>query len=176
MFNTYEELLAHSDRRKDDVLTLEVDLGGVYSQEHEDAKEELQKMEALQMLTGESGGFLSNNLPELRARVEATRPEQALVWLKFKRLPLKAWSALSKKQGMTPIDQFEAALDDTFIGLFGSDEPGVEPLSINPDCLRLDSESAILPGAALHSVVQSFMSWQNAGGDVVIRPTRSGQG
>ena len=46
-FSSYEELMAAVEERRQDTLTLEVDLGGTYSQVHEDAMKALQQALAL---------------------------------------------------------------------------------------------------------------------------------
>lgn len=50
-----------------------------------------------------------------------------------------------------------------------------EPLSTDARLLSSKGIDGILPGGALASVVQNFMAWQNSGGDVTIRPTKSGR-
>ena len=52
------------------------------------------------------------------------------------------------------------------------------PEPLTTDSLSVSSKGgskSILPGGALHSVVQNFMAWQNSGGEVSIRPTKSGR-
>lgn len=180
-FNSYEELMqAVEDRRKED-LTLEIDMGSEYSPEYENAKSELEKARAVGMLTG-GQGFLSNNIDKLEEEVERLRPEPNSVWVKFRRLNLGEWTALLKKAGANPFDQYEQVLPKTFIGVFGKD-PGVsgehseavEPLSTDAELLSTRSDKSILPGGMLHQVVQAFMAWQNSGGEVSIRPTKSGR-
>lgn len=179
-FNTYEDLMAAVDKRRTDTLTLEVDLGGTFSQEYEDAKAELQKAEGMKLLMG-GQGFLGDNIDELKARVEELRPEPNSVWVRFKRLSLGAWSALVKQAGLSIYDQYEKVLPDTFVGIWGADpqpdEAGdeLEPLSTDAALLSSKSSTGILPGGAMHQVVQAFMAWQNSGGEVTIRPTRSGR-
>ena len=85
---------------------------------------------------------------------------------------------LVKQQGLTPIDQYEKVLPKTFVGVYGQDpeeNENVVPLSSDPGLLSSKGGKGILPGGALHLVVQAFMSWQNSGGDVSIRPTKSGR-
>jgi len=106
MFNSYEELMAAVEDRRKSVLTLEVDMGGEYSQEHEDAKRDLKAAQALRTLSGNQE-FLGDNLDALEARVEATRPQSNPVWIRFSRMSLGEWSALTKTQGLSPIDQYE---------------------------------------------------------------------
>ena len=176
-FSSYEELMAAVEERRQDTLTLEVDLGGTYSQEHEDAKKALQQAQALKMLTGDQQ-FLSDNLAELEARVAETKPEGKPVWIRFKKLSLMEWAVLVKQQGLTPIDQYEKVLPKTFVGVYGQDpeeNENVVPLSSDPGLLSSKGGKGILPGGALHLVVQAFMSWQNSGGDVSISPTKSGR-
>ena len=176
-FSSYEELMEAVEERRQDTLTLEVDLGGTYSQEHEDAKKALQQAQALKMLTGDQQ-FLSDNLAELEARVAETKPEGKPVWIRFKKLSLMEWAMLVKQQGLTPIDQYEKVLPTTFVGVYGQDpeeNENVVPLSSDPGLLSSKDGNGILPGGALHLVVQAFMSWQNSGGDVSIRPTKSGR-
>lgn len=183
-FNSYEELQAAVEKRRKSLLTLEVDLGGEYSQEHEDAKTELKQAKAMQALTG-SQGFLADNLAELELRVAETKPETNTIWIQYSQLDLGAWALLIKQSNLTPVDQYEKVLVETFIGVFGVDP--VEPdeategweapaaLSTDPRLLSSKSGKGILPGGALHQVVQAFMNWQNSGGDVNIRPTKSGR-
>lgn len=174
MFNSYEELMATVQERRQDQLVLEVDLGGTYSQEHEDAKAALEQHKALKTLAGDQN-FLGDSQAELEARVEATRPEVKLVWIRFKRLDLMEWAVLMKQQNMTPLEQYEKVLNKTFVGVFGSSEAGAPPLSDDPRLLSSQGDMGILPGGSLYNVVKAFMAWQNSGGEVNIHPTRSGQ-
>ena len=179
MFNSYEELKAHVEQQRENTLTLELDLGGTYSPEYEEAKSNLAKAEALQLVAGGQGGFLSNNLAALKAKVEELRPEPKLVWLRFRKLPLEQWAALLKQTGVSPVEQFESVLPDTFVGLFNQDPDvveDIEPLVADPDVLRVGSSMSVLPGSSLQGVIQAFMSWQNSGGEVNIHPTKSGRG
>jgi hypothetical protein len=189
VFSSYEELMAAVEQRRKELLTLEVELGGSFSQEHEDAKKELQQAQAMQTLAG-GQGFLGDNIDVLKQRVLDTKPEAPAVWIQFEKLDLNEWAALVKASNMTPIDQYERVLPKTFKGVFGQDpvQPddwdeqhpdevwqAPEPLTTNP--LSVSSHGgavSILPGGILHSVVQAFMTWQNSGGDVTIRPTKSG--
>lgn len=177
MFTSYEQLMEAVEARRQDTLTLEVDLGATFSQEHEEAKKELEKAKALRTLTGDQP-FLSDNLAALEARVAETKPEGQPVWIRFSKLSLTDWSLLIKQTGLTPVDQYEKVLPKTFVGVYGQDpaEAEVEPLSTDHRLLSSTSGMGILPGGALHQVIQAFMSWQNSGGEVTIRPTRSGQG
>jgi len=182
MFNSYEELKAAVEQRRDEVLTLEVDLGGAYSPEYENAKQELVQAKAMQNLTG--GGFLGNNIAELEARVAELKPEPNSVWVQYRKLDLVEWANLMKKPGVNAIEQYESVLPKTFIGVYGQDpvkpddapddweQP--QPLSTNGALLSSRGKDGILPGGALNSVIQNFMAWQNSGGDVTIRPTKSG--
>lgn len=183
VFSTYEELMAAVEERRKDILTLEVDLGSGYSPEHEDAKKALEQAKAMQNI---AGNFLASNIPDLEQRVADTRPPQRLIWLQFEKLDLNEWRGLMNQAGMTPVDQFEKVLPKTFKGLFGSDPAPAEedkpegweaPKPLTTDPLSVSSRGgakSVLPGGALHSVVQSFMAWQNSGGEVTIRPTKSG--
>lgn len=178
MFNSYEELQAAVEKRRKDVLTLEIDLGSEYSPEHEAAKTELQQAKAMKTIMG-GQAFLADNLADLEAAVEATKPEPNSVWVRFRRLDLGAWAQLVKQANLTPVDQYEKVLPDTFIGVWGQDpdsatDVAIEPLSTDGALLSSKGNQGILPGGALHQVVQSFMAWQNSGGDVNIRPTKSG--
>ena len=177
-FNSYEELQAAVEKRRKSVLTLEVDLGGAYSTEHEAAKKELATAQAMRTLTG-AQGFLADNLAELEERVANTKPESNSVWVQYKQLDLGEWALLVKQTNLTPVDQYEKVLPKTFIGVYGQDptEPADEPvlpLSTDASLLSSKGNAGILPGGALHQVVQAFMAWQNSGGDVSIRPTKSG--
>lgn len=176
-FNSYEDLMQAVEERRQDTLTLEVDMGGKYSQEHEDAKTELKQAKALKMLTGDQQFLSGANLDELEQRVADTRPEERNIWIRFNKLSLAEWAILIKKQGMTPLDQYETVLPKTFVGIYGEDPDldGVTPLSEDPALLSSKGGRGILPGGALHSVVQSFMTWQNSGGEVSIRPMKSGR-
>lgn len=177
MFNSYEELMSAVEERRDDKLVLEIDLGGTFSQEHEDAKRELAQAQALKtVMAGQS--FLGDNVEALKAKVEETKPESKSVWVVFKRLSLASWALLVKQANLTPIEQYEKVLPETFVGVYGADPSDkanpAEPLSTNPELLSSKGNNGILPGGALHSVVQAFMAWQNSGGEVTIRPTKSG--
>lgn len=173
MFNSYEELMETVNKRRSDLLTLEIDMGGTYSQEHEDAKKALAQAKALKSLTGDQQ-FLSDNVEALEAKVEETRPATKPIWVKYKRLPLMEWAALMKSQGMSAIDQYEKVLNKTFVGVFNSPD-AAEPLSDDPRLLSSVGEMSILSGGAMHAVVQAFMAWQNTGGEISIHPTKSGQ-
>ncbi|QBZ73208.1 tail assembly chaperone [Microbacterium phage Theresita] len=175
-FNSYEELMAAVEERRTDTLTLEVDLGGAYSQEHEEAKKEYAQAKALKTLTGNQE-FLADNLAALEARVEETKPVSRSVWIRYSRLRLGEWAMLVKQSGLTPVDQYEKVLPKTFVGVYGQDpsEFEVEPLSTDAALLSSKGDKGILPGGALHSVIQTFMAWQNSGGEVSIRPTKSGR-
>jgi hypothetical protein len=183
-FATYEELKAAVEARRKSVLTLEVDLGGTYSQEHEDAKKELATAKGMKALTG-GAGFLGDNIAELEQRVADTRPETQSIWIQFSQLTLDEWGKLLKQANLTAFDQYERVLPQTFIGVFGEDpDPDEKPEGWEaPKPLTTDARSvstrggadALLPGGSLHSVVQAFMSWQNSGGEVSIRPTKSGR-
>lgn len=172
MFTSYEELMATVEERRADQLTLEVDLGGGYSTAHEEAKEELSRAKALKTVTGD---FLADSLKSLEDAVEATRPAAKPVWLRYKRLSLNDWNALVKTQGLTPVDQYDKVLADTFVGVFAQPD-ATEPLSADPQLVSPSSSDSILSGGAMQAVVQAFMSWQNSGGEVTIHPTKSGQG
>lgn len=173
MFSSYEELKAAVEERRNDTLTLEVDLGtGQYSSEYEDAKKELAQAKGMKLLTG--GQMLSDNIEELEAKVKSLEPERQLVWVRFGRIPLKDWALMLKSQNLSPVEQYDKVLPHTFVGIFG-DPDAEEPLS---DDYRLVStgSSGVLPGGTLIGVVQAFMDWQNAGGKVTIHPTKSGRG
>lgn len=173
MFNSYEELMQAVEKRRKDELVLEIDLGGEFSQAYEDAKKELAQSHAIKKLAGDQQ-FLNDNLTALEARVAELKPETKPVWVKFSRLELLEWATLVKTQGLTPIDQYEKVLKKTFIGVFSSEE-AEEPLSDDHRLLSTKGDMGILPGGAMNSVVNAFMSWQNSGGEVSIRPTKSGQ-
>lgn len=187
-FNSYEELKAAVENRRKSILTLEVDLGGSQSQEHEDAKSELQTAKAMKAMVGQSFLGDDGNIERLEERVKATRPEPNLVWVQYRKLELDEWSRLVSKPGVTPVDQYETVLPKTFVGLFGQDPirpddlpedqewVAPEPLTTDASTLSSRGPNGILPGGGLHSVVQAFMAWQNNGGDVNIRPTKSGRG
>jgi hypothetical protein len=180
-FNSYEELQAAVESRRKSILTLEVDMGGTYSQDYEDAKKELAQAKAMKAFTG-GQGFLADNLADLEARVAETKPKANSVWVQYRKLDLGEWALLVKQTNLTPIDQYEKVLPTTFIGVYGIDpvdEDGntledATPLSTDGALLSSKGVKGILPGGALHQVVQAFMSWQNSGGEVSIRPTKSG--
>lgn len=176
MFNSYDELRQAVEERRSETLTLEVDMGSEYSQEYEDAKKELQSAQAMKMLTGDRV-FLSDNMAELEAKVAAAKPPSNSVWIQFKKLPLVRWAALLKETGVQPVDQYEKVLSETFVGVYGQDPSNEEviPLSTDPATVSSKSEKSILPGGSLFQIIQAFMGWQNSGGDVSIRPTKSGQ-
>jgi len=186
MFNSLEELKAAVEDRRQSILTLEVDLGTQYSVEHEDAKTALAQAKAMQSITG--GGFLGSNLSELEQRVADTKPEPNSIWIQYRKLDLGEWAVIMKQVGGSPLDQYERVLPKTFVALYGQDpvkpedwdeEDGEwvapEPLSTDARLASSKGNDGVLPGGALSSVVQSFMAWQNSGGDVTIRPTKSGR-
>lgn len=183
-FNTLNELMEAVEERRQTTLTLEIPINTPYSQEYEDAKAELQKAEGMKALTGGVNFLGGDQIEELKARVAELEPESDSVWVRFKRLPLREWTLLIRKQGLTPLDQYEQVLIDTFAGLWGVDpdpdekpefweEP--EPLTTDPQYVSSKGDLGILPGSALNSVVQTFINWQNAGGAISIRPTKSGR-
>jgi hypothetical protein len=186
-FTSIEELKAAVEERRKAILTLEVDLGGPYSQEHEDAKKDLATAKGLKSLAG-GQGFMNDNIEGLEARVAETKPESQSVWIQYRRIPLDEWSLLMKdKTGMSALEQYEKVLPKVFVGVYGTDpvEPdeleegqvweAPEPLSTDGALVSSKGVQGILPGGGLNPVVQSFMAWQNSGGDVNIRPTKSGR-
>lgn len=187
-FSSYEELAAAVEKRRAEILTLEVDLGSDYSPEYEQAKAELAQAKAMKLATG--GGFLGDNIAPLEARVAELKPDAHPVYLQFSKLDLGEWRTLLKQAGGDSIDQYEKVLSKTFKGVFGTDpvkpdnwdethdgEEWVkpEPLSTDAQLVSTKGDHGILPGGALSSVVQNFIAWQNSGGDVTIRPTKSGR-
>ena len=182
-FATYEELMAAVEQRRKEILTLEIDLGTKYSPEHEAARAELAQAKTVRTITG--GGFLGDNIGDLERRVNETRPTSVGVWVQYQKLDLNEWASLMKQAGVNPIDQYERVLPKTFLGVYGEDpapeeppEGWVKPEPLTTDPLAVSSKGgakSILPGGALSSVIQNFMAWQNSGGEVTIRPTRSGQ-
>lgn len=172
-FTSYEELMAVVEERRADTLTIEVDLGAKYSQEYEDAKAELKQAKALKTLTGNQE-FLADNLATLEANVALTKPEAKPVWVRYTKLSLGEWALLTKQTNLTPIDQYEKVLVKTFVGVYGSPDDDAVALSDDPALVSSKGNKGILPGGVLHQVIQAFMSWQNSGGDVSIRPTKSG--
>lgn len=190
VFSSYEELMAAVEERRKESLTLEVDLGTKYSPEYEAAKADLAQAKAMKTVTG--GGFLGDPIAGLEARVASLKPEARLIWVQYEKLDLNEWASLLKNTGQqNSIDQYERVLPKVFKGVFGQDpvkpedwdetHPGEvweapEPLTTDP--LSVSSKGgakSILPGGALNSVIQNFMAWQNSGGDVTIRPTKSGR-
>jgi hypothetical protein len=185
-FNSYEELKAAVEARRKAVLTLEVDLGSDYSQEYEDAKKELANAKAMASVVGKGGFLGGDNITPLQEKVDSLKPVPNSVWVQYSRLDLGEWAALLKMStNSTAIEQYEKVLQKTFIGVYGQDpvkpdetpEGWVtpEPLSTDPRLLSSKGADGILPGGALNSVIQAFMNWQNSGGDVTVRPTRSGR-
>lgn len=182
-FNSYEELKAAVQKRREEILTLEVDLGTDYSPEYEAAKAELAQAKAMKMATG--GGFLGDNIGPLEQRVAELKPEPNSVWVQYKKLDLGEWATLLKQAGGNSIDQYEKVLPKTFVAVYGQDPVKPEdagddwvapqPLSTEAKLLSSKGIDGILPGGALNSVIQNFMAWQNSGGDVTIRPTKSGR-
>ena len=184
MFNSLEELMAAVEDRRQAILTLEVDLGGEYSPEHEDAKKELQTAKGMKALAGGVNFLGGDNIAQLEQRVADTKPEPKSIWVQYKKLDLGEWRALTKLTGLDVYDQYEKVLPKTFVAVYGQDpdpdeQPegwvAPEPLSTDGALLSSKGNRGILPGGALHSVVQSFMAWQNSGGEVTIRPTKSGR-
>lgn len=188
VFATYEDLAAAVAKRRAEILTLEVDLGTDYSPEYEQAKNELAQAKAMKLATG--GGFLGDNVAPLEARVAELKPEPHAVFLQYMKLELGEWRTLLKQAGADSIDQYEKVLSKTFKGVFGTDpvkpddweetHPNEEwvkpsPLSEDPRLVSTLGDDGILPGGSLSSVVQNFIAWQNSGGDVTIRPTKSGR-
>jgi hypothetical protein len=185
-FNSYEELKAAVEERRQSILTLEVDMGSDFSQAHEDAKSELAQAKAMKAVVGEAFLGDDGNIERLEQAVKDTRPEPNLIWVQYRKLDLDEWSKLVSTAGLKPMDQYERVLPKTFVGVFGKDPVRPDDLPedqewVKPDPLTTDAASlssrgpnGILPGGSLHSVVQTFMAWQNSGGDVNIRPTKSG--
>lgn len=175
MFATYEELMAAVDNRRNDTLTLEIDMGGEFSPEYEEAKQELAQAKALRQLAGQA--FLADDLAALEAKVEKLKPKAKVVFARFSRLKVSEWALLVKQGSSNPVEQYEKVLPKTFVGLYGRyPEEDAEPLATDFHLMSSESPNCILPGGALHKVVQAFIAWQNSSGDVSIRPTKSGQG
>lgn len=187
VFASYEELAMAVEKRRAEILTLEVDLGSDYSPEYEQAKQELAQAKAMKLATG--GGFLGDNIGQLEARVAELKPEQQTVWIQFSKLALGEWRTLLKQAGADAFDQYEKVLPKTFKGVFGQDpvKPDdwdeqhpdeewfkPEPLITDARMVSTKVDDGILPGGSLASVVQNFIAWQNSGGEVSIRPTKSG--
>lgn len=187
-FNNLAELKAAVNKRRQSTVTIEVDLGVEYSPEHEEAKKDLQRAEVLTAVVktaGNGNGFLSDNIQQLKDRVEATRPAANSVFVRFKRLSLERWAEINRTAGVSAVDLYESLLPEAFVGLYGEDpSPDVEPDGwVAPEPLTTDwraasfqdEENGLLPGGALNPVIQAFMAWQNSGGEVTIRPTKSGR-
>lgn len=186
-FSSYEELAAAVEKRRAEILTLEVDLGSDYSPEYEQAKAELAQAKAMKTV---AGAFLGDQTAGLEARVAQLKPESQTVWIQFSKLSLGEWRTLLKQAGADSWDQYERVLPKTFKGLYGADpvkpddwdethegEEWVkpEPLTLDARSVSSKGDDGILPGGSLHGVVQNFIAWQNSGGDVSIRPTKSGR-
>lgn len=175
MINSYEDLIAVAEKRRDETLTIEVDMGAVYSPDHEAAKKELKQAEVMGQLSGGNGGFLSDNLDKLKERVAETRPSPNLIYVRYKRLDVATWSMLMKqaKANTNVIDQYEKVLPKVFVGIF-NDPEAEEPLTDDHKLVSTLDNSSILPGGVIQSVINNFMTWQNSGGEVTIHPTNSG--
>lgn len=177
--NTYEELMSLVEERRKDRLVLQVDVGAAYSQEHEDAKRELEEAKAFKKIAGDQS-FLADNMEELIAKVEATRPEPICVWLVYNKLDLKSWSMLVKQSrngNLTPMEQYEKVLAKTFVGIFNDPAADEEHLISNDHKLvSVENDKGILNGGMMAEVVGAFVAWQNSGGEVSVHPTKSGQG
>jgi len=172
MISTYEELRRIVEERRSDTLTLEVELGVDYTQEWVDAKQELEQARAMDLLKGAS--FLSSSVKALEEKVQALAPTVEVVWLRYGRVPLLLWASLAKEQGGKAIEQYERVLKDTFIGLYGDADCTVL-ITDDYHVVSQDSPNCILMPGTLMSVIRTFMDWQNSGGRVSIRPTKSGQ-
>jgi len=187
MFNSYEELAAAVEERREGLLTLEVPIRTPYSPEYEAAKQELQQAKAMKLATGGGIDFLgtgNKEIERLEERVAELQPESEVVFIQYRRVPLAEWRVITKQAGLDAYDQYEKVLPKTFVGVFGQDPaPEVkpdgwvqpEPLSTDGALVSSKGDKGILPGNSMLSVVQAFMSWQNAGGEVTIRPTKSGR-
>ncbi|AUX82851.1 tail assembly chaperone [Microbacterium phage Balsa] len=186
-FSSYEELMQAVEERRQDVLTLEVDLGAKYSPEYEAAKQEVLQAKALSNI---AGGFLGDNIQQLEDKAEALKPKERLIWVQYRKLDLAEWGMLMKQSNLSPVEQYEKVLPKVFIGLFGQDpvkpddwdethdETWVQPEPLITTGASVSSKGgpqAVIGGAQLHSLVNAFMSWQNSSGDVTIRPTKSGR-
>ncbi|QXO14486.1 tail assembly chaperone [Microbacterium phage Jenos] len=186
-FSSIEELMQAVEDRRQEILTLEVDLGAKYSPEFEAAKQELQQAKALSAV---AGGFLNDNIQALEDKVEALRPARKSIWVQYSKLELAEWGMLMKQTNLTPLEQYEKVLPKVFLGLYGQDpvkpedwdethdEEWVKPeplLTTGASVSSKGGPQAVVAGAQLHSLVSAFMSWQNSSGDVTIRPTKSGR-
>lgn len=173
IINSYEELVQLAQERQKDRLVLEVDMGSTYSAEHEEAKKELQQAKAVNTLAGEQG-FLSDNIERLQQRVRDTKPPATCVWLVYSRLGIKDWSLLVKQgSGLTPMQQYEKVLPQTFVGIFNSEDAQPEHLlTDDPNTVSSESDNCLISGGVLNNVIRTFMQWQNAGGDVNIHPVK----
>ncbi|QIG58106.1 tail assembly chaperone [Microbacterium phage Zepp] len=175
-FSSYEELAAAVEKRRAEILTLEVDLGSDYSPEYEQAKAELAQAKAMKTV---AGAFLGDQTAGLEARVAQLKPEAHTVWLQFSKLSLGEWRTLIKQAGADAWDQYERVLPQTFKGVYGTDpvkpddwdetNPGEEwvkpePLTTDARSVSSKGDGGILPGGSLHGVVQNFIAWQNSGG------------
>ena len=166
MFTTFEELKKAAAERRQDTLTLELDMSGEYCQEYEDAKTDLQASKLLSAATGVE--FMGDTTPE---QIAGMRPNSQPVWLKFKRLPVAKWSLLVKSaQQMDALAQYENILPEIFLGIWG-DPDADQPLTTEPKHVGTSKDS-VLSGSQLVQVVQAVLKWQNSGGDVVVNPTR----
>lgn len=184
MFNSYEELKAAVEERREAILTLEVPINTPYSQEYENAKQELAQAKGMKALTGGATFLGGDQIAELEQRVADLKPEADVVWIQYRRIPLAEWRVITKTAGLDAYDQYEKVLPKTFLGVFGQDpapdpEPAgwvkPEPLSTSGAVVSSKGDDGILPGNTLLSVVQTFINWQNSGGEVSIRPTKSGR-
>ena len=166
MFTSFDELKKAVEERRQDTLTLELDMSGEYCQAYEDAKSDLQTAKLLKAATGVE--FMGDTTPE---QIDGMRPNSQPVWLKFRRLPVAKWSLLVKSaQQMDALAQYESILPEIFLGVWG-DPDADQPLTTDPKHVGTGKDS-VLSGSQLVQVMQAVLKWQNSGGDVVVNPHR----
>lgn len=171
--NSYDDLVNLVEKRRQETLTLDIDLGSNYSPEYEKAKEELEQAKVLQKLTG-TQQFMNDNVVELENKVTRLKPEPNIIHVKFRRLGLARWTAIMKKPVGNAIDQFIKVLPETFIGIFTDLDEEAEPLSTDYKLVDPNDSKCVLPGGAIQPLIQSFMNWQNSGGEISFHPTKLG--
>lgn len=165
--NSYEELLALVEERRQDTLTIAVDMGGEYSSEHEEAKQALQASKALRTLTGEDQFLSTSGLDSLQRQVDETRPPSVQIYIRFKKIPLSMWTALMSKNQTNALQQFHEILPETFLGIWG-DPDAENPLTSDWTSVDPMNDKCILPGGSIVQIIQTFMNWQNSGSDVTV--------
>lgn len=170
MINTYDELVAAVDADRKTTLTVEIPLGTPYSAEYEEAMAELSQAKAVRSLAGNQD-FLSDSIPTLEERAESLKPKGEVVYARFRRIPLKVWCVLLKKNENDVVSQYTSTIKDSFIGLFSSAD-SEEPITTDYRVVSADDEKSILSGGRLTELISAYLSWQGDGSGVVIHPKK----